>query len=110
MLQAAFEWQDSHLHEFVAPENARTGEGARRFVTGYDPDFDPDRDMEAELETEITIGELLVKKGDTLTYLYDFGDGWEVTLKLEKSTKVPLARCVAGNRAWPRMIRWNLGV
>ena len=33
---------------------------------------------------EVSIGELSLKEGATMTYIFDFGDWWEFNLKLEK--------------------------
>ena len=50
---------------------------------------------------------LLQAPGDSLVYLYDFGDGWEHDVVLEKIDPLPRgkrtirARCLAGRRACP---------
>lgn len=67
-LQAAFGWADYHLWEFRAGE---TGWGLP------DPDW-PDGPLDAR---KTTLWRALEDTGaGTLTYLYDFGDGWEHTI------------------------------
>jgi hypothetical protein len=92
-IQAAMGWTDSHLHEFDA-NGDRFGvpEGA------YD---------EVEDERKVRLDELLENPKDRLKYLYDFGDGWEHTVTLEKilplpkGKKQPRPRCTGGRRACP---------
>lgn len=131
IIQAAFEWEDAHLHEFAldAPESFGTegflqrfqslwrddqeahlpppmqppAKPGRRFAMRMEDDWDNDKS--AEFETDVTIGELLVEPGAELQYLYDFGDSWEHMLRLDKiivaKPGAPLARCVGGMRACP---------
>ena len=54
LIQDTMGWSDSHLHGF------RT----------------KDRSFEEGEEFETTVGDLLQKVGDRLTYEYDFGDSW----------------------------------
>src|ERR1700694_3314194 len=68
-IQAAMGWPNSNLYEILAG-NARSGWGIP----------DPDGDM---LDAEKA--RLVDALEDTrkLRYLYDFGDGWEHTIKVE---------------------------
>ena len=89
-LQAAFGWTNSHLWEL------RTGE------TGWgipDPDW-PDGPLNAK---KVTLWDAVEDTGAmTCLYLYDFGDGWEHTLKImgfdnpEPATKYPVLRSAKG--------------
>ncbi len=72
ILQAALGWTNSHLYEF------RVG-GAGWGVP--DPHW-PDGPLDARKATLLDIIEHTGVK--TLHYLYDFGDGWEHTIKLER--------------------------
>ena len=51
------------------------------------------------------ISDLLKKEGDKIRYVYDFGDNWRHTLKLEKILPFeigkPMPVCVKGSRACP---------
>ena len=74
IMQASMGWTNSHLWEFRARD---TGWGPR------DPDGEySDGPLDASKATLLSIVEDIGTK--TLKYLYDFGDGWEHTIKLEK--------------------------
>ena len=88
LLQAAMGWTDSHLHRF----EPGTGQGYHQpyLVT----EFDEDEGEEGTREDNVRLDQVLRAPGDRLTYLYDFGDGWEHRVTLE--SLVPLT---PGNRA-----------
>jgi hypothetical protein len=101
VLQAAFGWTGSHLHQF--------GAGPRGFY-----DFDTEQFVSAEAteegedgapEAEVRLDEVLAEPGDRLFYMYDFGDGWEHVVKLEKvfsrDGDTPRAVCTKGRRPSP---------
>jgi hypothetical protein len=97
VLQHAFDWTNSHLHAF------RIGEQS---YEAYDPELWDDWPGGPEKldESEFRLCDLLHAKGDRLTYLYDFGDGWRHDIRIEKI--LPVARptpatCTAGERAAP---------
>ncbi|HYA74274.1 MAG TPA: plasmid pRiA4b ORF-3 family protein [Roseiarcus sp.] len=73
-LQAALGWTNSHLFEIRARD---TGWGLP------DPDW-PDGPLDARKAKLIDVLEDAGAK--TLRYLYDFGDGWEHTIKVERMT------------------------
>lgn len=92
VLQIAFGWTDSHLHEFesagvryglLAPESEEIGQAPLD-------------------ERKYTLAALL-RAGDRLQYLYDFGDGWRHEIEVEKSLGAidVNAECIAGERAGP---------
>lgn len=91
VLQIAMGWTNSHLHAF------RVGQASYGIP---DPDF-PD-DMENERNVRL---DKIAANGDTLIYEYDFGDGWQHKLKIEKvipaEPAVHYPRCLAGKRACP---------
>lgn len=95
ILQAAMGWQDGHLHEFQVGRGVRIG---RR-----DPEWDaPDEVMD---ERRVALSSLAPEVKDKFTYLYDFGDGWEHTILVEKilppAPATALPTCVGGKRACP---------
>jgi len=100
VIQAAFEWSNSHLHAFSTTPPGRRW-GGQRFVLP----FLLDDDDEATDEATAQLGTLLVNPGDIVDYLYDFGDSWEHSIKLEKhknaAPSVPAALCTRGRRAGP---------
>ena len=69
----AFDFDDDHLYQFTYKNQKGIS------VEVYAPQFDEDPST-----TEVRIGEMGLNPGDTLFYLYDFGDQWEFSLILEK--------------------------
>jgi hypothetical protein len=93
LLQLAMGWTDSHLHEF-------------RFRGQCYGPTDPERGVaEAIDERKVRIKQLLGRVGAKIVYTYDFGDGWEHGIVLEKGLPVdpnmayPL--CTGGRGACP---------
>jgi len=95
-LQAVMGWTDSHLHQFEKdgkywglPENDEFG------------------DLELLDESKVPVGKLLLAEGDSLVYLYDFGDNWRHEVALEKIVPVDAAAampnpvCLDGKRRCP---------
>lgn len=100
IMQVAFGWTDSHLHQF--------GSGPQR----YDPEtehylcpFQVEEGDPGVPEEDVRIDEVLTKPGDKLFYDYDFGDGWQHTIRLEailpRPSSAPRAVCIAGRRDGP---------
>jgi hypothetical protein len=92
-LQAAIGWTDSHLHRFEK-------DGKYWGV----PEHDGDDDMEIIDESRTTIDAVLTTPGDSVLYVYDFGDKWRHNVVLEKllpasGTARPV--CLAGERHCP---------
>lgn len=100
ILQVAMGWTDSHLHSF-AMEAPATEARVRPFLTP----FDQTEGEEGILEADVRLDQVFATVGDGLTYVYDFGDYWEHTLRLEaveaRDPDEPVAACVAGERACP---------
>ncbi len=69
-LVGAMGWEDSHLHSFMVGDAT------------YSPVFDRLETI-GDDEEDITIGEALPGVGSTITWLYDWGDGWEHTVTVE---------------------------
>jgi hypothetical protein len=92
IIQVAMGWQNCHLHQFIV----------RGKTYGQ---LDPDLDDESWPETEVSIDALLIDEGQSLVYEYDFGDGWEHRVTLEKilssAGERVLPHCVDGQRACP---------
>jgi len=92
VIQTAMGWTDSHLHMF------EVGDG-RYGVPN--PDWGMD-DVKDESRAKLF---RLVKEGERLRYTYDFGDGWEHEVTVEKvsepapGTQYPT--CTAGRRVCP---------
>ena len=99
LFQAAMGWTDSHLHRFQP--GIGQGYSEPYFVT----EFDEEEGEEGTREDGVRLDQVLRAPGDRLTYLYDFGDGWEHRVTLE--SVAPLTpgdrepRCLGGARACP---------
>lgn len=94
VLQTAFGWTDSHLHQFVFGE---TYYGVRDVD---DPVWDPPLKDEAPVPLADALG-----GANRFAYEYDFGDDWEHRIVVEKvlarEAGVAYPRCLAGRRARP---------
>jgi hypothetical protein len=105
VLQVAFDWTDSHLHRFSLGGGA-FDHNSQLFLCPYDLDnkeWPEDEDGLPAAETRLD--ETLSEPGDVLHYLYDYGDNWELTLRLEDvfpaENDCPAAVVVDGERAAP---------
>jgi tetratricopeptide (TPR) repeat protein len=92
ILQTAMGWTDSHLHMF----------GVRDTHYGIPNPDDWDEVLD---ERKVTLAEVLPRERAKLVYEYDFGDGWEHDVLVEKvldaEPGVKYPACVAGKRACP---------
>jgi Plasmid pRiA4b ORF-3-like protein len=100
VIQVAFGWTDSHLHQF--------GSGPGHYGPETEHYLCPFQVEDGETgvpEEDMRLGEVLVDAGDKLFYDYDFGDDWQHTIKLEavlpRRGSGPGAVCVAGRRDGP---------
>ena len=101
VLQTAFDWADSHLHRFSlggGPFDAHS----QLFLCPYDAE---ERDDDGPAAATVRLDEAMQEPGDVLHYVYDYGDSWELTLRLEAvepaEPESPSARIVDGRRAAP---------
>lgn len=103
VLQVAFDWTDSHLHRFSLGGGAFDRD-SQLFLCPYDVD-DSEGDDDGVAAAATRLDETLTEPGDLLHYLYDYGDNWELTLRLEEvrpvETDCPAAVVVDGERAAP---------
>jgi hypothetical protein len=104
VLQAAFGWTDSHLWRFSLGGDPFSS-SSQVFLCPWDVE-------EAEFEDEgglpaaaIRLDEAVQSPGEILSYAYDYGDNWELTLRLEHvltaAAGTPSAVAVDGRRAAP---------
>lgn len=95
VIQTTMGWTDSHLHRF------RIGAGfdSAEFLT----EFDRAEGDEGVPEDDVRLDQIVSGKGGRLWYDYDFGDGWEHVLKIEKVLDEPPStpKCIAGRLACP---------
>ena len=101
VLQAAFAWTDSHLHRFSlggGPFDAHS----QLFLCPWDVE---EGDEDGEPAAQVRLDETLQEPGDVLQYVYDYGDSWELTLRLEEVQQAgpdsPAAIVLDGRRAAP---------
>lgn len=92
VIQAAFGWGHSHLHEFIAGDGERYGTP--------DPMYDAPGSINSE-KVRLTT----VLRTSTLSYVYDFGDYWDHRITIEKTlpadSLLTLPFCVGGACATP---------
>lgn len=90
VIQAAMGWDGDHLHQFTVD---------RRHFS------DPGYDLDAQDEWRARLVGVLPRPGLSASYLYDFGDSWEHTIKVEKVGEAEVGatypRCTAGKGTRP---------
>lgn len=94
ILQSAMGWHGGHLHEFVV---GRVHYGI--------PDEDwPNQEPFID-ERRVRLNTLVESGARRFTFLYDFGDGWEHTVKIEDlitpAKESKWIQCLAGENACP---------
>jgi hypothetical protein len=94
IIQFVMGWEDCHMHEFTVGKT-RYGVPDKQF-----PDMAP-----VASEKRATLAAALASSVKSFSYLYDFGDGWEHALKVEKILVADPAQrypvCLAGANACP---------
>lgn len=103
VLQAAFGWTDSHLHRFSLGGRP-FDQSSEVFLCPFDVDEGEDEDEGVPAE-QVRLDETVQEPEDVLHYLYDYGDSWELTLRVERvraaGEDTPIAQCIDGRRAAP---------
>lgn len=96
LIQAAFGWTNSHLHQF---------EDRRHERCFGDPGMDEDAPRTMIDERTVCVAEVLGELGEVLEYTYDFGDDWRHGILLHgisfPESGVTYPRCSAGARRGP---------
>ena len=98
VIQVSMGWTDSHMHQFVDRDGVTYSEP-------YDDNFAPSFGRKMIDESAVLLNEVLKNEKDWLKYEYDFGDGWEHKIILEKimpqkKNQLPIV-CIKGRRACP---------
>lgn len=92
ILEGAMGWMGSHLHIFDV-------DGTTYGIP------DPDQPEDELDEGDYRLGDVLPDEGAKMLWDYDFGDGWEHDIVVEKiappDPKVAYPVCLAGRRACP---------
>jgi hypothetical protein len=90
VIQISIGWTDTHLHVF---STAAGDYGV------------PDPELGFRNERSGALGQFLEQPGDRIQYTYDFGDGWEHDIVLEKrldlDPEAQIPACLAGKGAGP---------
>jgi hypothetical protein len=96
IIQTSMGWTNSHLHQFVKDEV---------FYTEKMEDDDMWNEMNNVDYKTMKISDLLKKEKDEIVYEYDFGDGWEHDIILEKilpvDDKIKYPVCLSGKMNCP---------
>jgi pRiA4b ORF-3-like protein len=75
------------------------------FLCPYDVEEGEEDDVGGIPASEVRLDETLQDPGDVLHYVYDYGDSWDLTLRLEQvlpgSTDSPPATAVGDHRGAP---------
>lgn len=99
VLQLAFGWTNSHLHAFRLGEDSYQANPPKDAFAGL---FGSD--AQHHEEKNFRLCDLLHAPEDWLIYEYDFGDGWQHEVLVEKllpGTATKTVTCLAGARAGP---------
>ena len=95
VIQVVMGWTDSHLHQFIV---------GRTFYGRPDPEF---ADMGPEMlnERRFTVADVAPAAKNKFIYEYDFGDGWQHEVLVEKALPPDVAFghpvCLGGANACP---------
>jgi hypothetical protein len=92
IIQTCMGWDGYHLHAFEI--------GGEQYG-----EPDPDGMMDIRNEARVRLSRFAGQGVKKFTYTYDFGDGWDHTIQIEKILPVEAGvrypRCTAGKRACP---------
>lgn len=104
VLQAAFGWTDSHLWRFSLGGQPFDPE-SQVFLCPWDVEEGEYDDEGGIPAASVRLDETIQVPGEILSYVYDYGDNWELTLRLEDvqpaAPDTPSAVAVDGRRAAP---------
>lgn len=99
-IQAVMDWEDYHLHEFEIL-NPKTGSFEK--IGAESDDFKGFSDEPLVPEEKAKISNYFTLENKNALYTYDFGDDWQVKVRLEKilprKEGVEYPICTAGKRA-----------
>ncbi len=99
VIQVVMGWDDYHLHMFVKDEQVYS------VPSEWDDDFTLPGMPRRLDERRYRISQLLKREKDWIRYEYDFGDGWEHRVTLQKvlphDPAVKLPACIGGRRRCP---------
>ena len=91
-LRLAFGWADAHLYSFWM-----SGTFWDRDADEYTAPFELEERGDRARSARIPVGELGLRKGKTIAYVFDFGDEWRLLLKVVDSWEV-------GDESYPMLV------
>lgn len=99
VIQLAFEWTNSHLYSF----ERKSGQNSVEYIL---PEYCEGLEIEVVNDPrDAKLKSLFFTNGDSIEYLYDFGDNWRHSITLKgKKREDPvfgLPACVAGAKKCP---------
>lgn len=97
VIQAAMDWDDCHLHEFIKENTKYMSAYSIREMEAWGGNGDVLID-----ESGVSLREVFARKGSKIKYLYDFGDDWEHELQLiERTIGAPQVALLAAEGRCP---------
>lgn len=91
-LRLAFGWADAHLYSFWV--TGKFWDDAGEYAAPYEVE---EIGTEKASAAKVTIGELGLRKGKTIAYVFDYGDEWRLPLKV-------VDRWEAGDESYPMLV------
>lgn len=81
MIQVLYNWQDEHLYDFTIPV---IPDQSYLFATCIvDGSIEDSPERQVVMDTDIVLADHL-KIGSTISYHYDYGDSWEISIEVHK--------------------------
>lgn len=91
VIQTVMGWTNSHLHQFIVNDK-------------FYCEPDPDSVSEYTDYSRVQLNQILADENQSITYEYDFGDGWEHEIVLEKVIPDHIKKypyCTEGEKSCP---------
>jgi hypothetical protein len=106
VIQSTMSWQNYHMFEFQTPDDKFRFVGDQETINEFNSSNDADDEnpkWKYKLASKTKIDSLL-NKHKALGYVYDFGDFWQIEIKLEATAEnhsKPYATCLDGENSAP---------
>lgn len=96
-------WVGYHQEEFECGHTTYATKESVDYYEGWKTEDDDECYVDW---AEVTLGDVLKKKGDTMTYVYDLGDDWRHEVRLVETHRYPAGSCpdsyvISGKNACP---------
>lgn len=104
IVQIVFGWHDAHLWRFSLGGDP-FHKDSQVFLCPHDAEERDESERDSPMAMDVRIDETVQKLGDVVRYVYDYGDSWQLRIKLERTLEpdytISAARLVGGRRAAP---------